>query len=609
MLGLGLWFDIGSLSYIVAFYALYFLIMPSRFAGSKVDRYLVNFTYTLLLFVTTFSFLAEITFWTEYQRRFNFIAIDYLLYTYEVVQNINEAYPIPLILLVLVTIIASVIYIKRRKNVFTNTFESKNRFVSRFTVVAICFIILGIFHFSVRNTQAEIFDNVNENEIAKSGLYSFFAAYNSNELDYVEFYETVQEEGLITSVQQLVKAPNDSLTGGINNLKRIIVNEGEEIRPNVIFIGMESMNAAYLSRFGSTKNLTPGIDTILKHSVAFTNLYATGTRTIRGLEAVSLSIPPTPGRSIVKRSNNDRLFTIGEVFKQKGYSRTFITGGDGHFDNMAKYFSGNGFDIVDRSKDFRVHDELPTRRTRITDDQITFENAWGACDGDIYNVVIDKADEDYKSDQPFFYMFMTNSNHSPYTYPEGIVDIPSGTNRTGAITYADKAFKQFFEDAKNKPWFKNTVFVVASDHCAYSAGRTEINVRSHHIPAFIYNLKDVEPHEVDKLASQIDIFPTLFGYLNWSYTTNLFGKDINQFKPEDERAFIANHRKLGLLKNDKLLILNEKKDHDFYNYNLKDNVLTPVKTDSLFLTEAITYYQAAYELFKKDELKIDQTLQ
>ena len=143
--------------------------------------------------------------------------------------------------------------------------------------------------------------------------------------------------------------------------------------------------------------------------------------------------PPTPGRSIVKRPNNENLFTIGEVFKQKGYSRTFITGGDGFFDNMAYFFSHSGFDIVDRTADPDDLEPLPTKRTQIRDDQVTFENAWGACDQDIYNVILDMADQDSKTDQPFFYLFMTNSNHPPYTYPDGVVDVPSGDGRTGFV--------------------------------------------------------------------------------------------------------------------------------------------------------------------------------
>ncbi len=599
---IGLVYDIGVLSYIWALVSVYLLIFPYKYYGSRVDKIILYFTYVVLLLILVFSFLAEIPFWEEYQRRFNFIAIDYLLYTYEVVANINQTYPVPIVILVILIITAVTFWITKRKAVFISAFENENRFLSRLAVFSVSFCVLAIYHFNINNKDAETFGNLSENELAKSGIYSFFAAFQANELDYEAFYDTLTTKQALSRVRQLVVAPNDSLFSSSSSIKRYVRNQGTELRPNVIFIGMESMSAAFLERYGSEKNLTPAIDSILKESISFTNMYATGTRTIRGLEAISLAIPPTPGRSIVKRLNNEDLFTIGEVFKQKGYSRTFFTGGDGNFDNMANYFGNNGFDIVDRRRDLALYDELPVKRIQIKDDQVTFENAWGACDGDIYNVVLDKANKDYQSGKPFFYMFMTNSNHPPYTYPDSIIDIPSG-KRSGALRYADKTFEEFIKNAKGQPWFENTVFVSCADHCAYSAGRTEINVKSHHIPGFIFNLKNQEPMEVDKLCSQIDIFPTLFGYLRWSYTSKLFGQDVNQ--TTEERALIGNHRKVCLLKKDRLMVLDTQKEHQFYAWDKEKNTLQVVDTDTTFLQDAVSYYQSAYEFFKHGQLKVE----
>ena len=602
--GIGFLYDLGCLSYILTFYSIYLLLIPTKFYGSKLDKILTNTTYALVLFFMVFSFLSELTFWEEYQKRFNFIAVDYLLYTYEVVQNIHQSYPLPLIIGVLIIITFLSIKVAKRKNAFNATFNNSNSFSAKIIPALFWITILSSFHLNVKNSQAEKFSNQYENEITKSGIYSFFAAYNNNELNYNEFYQTKSLDTAYNTIRKLISAENDSLISNSNSIKRTIFNEGEEQTPNVIFIGLESVSAKFMQRFGNKKNIIPTIDSLAKKSIFFTNLQATGTRTIRGIEAIALSIPPTPGRSIVKRKNNNNLFTIGEVFKQKGYSRTFFYGGDGHFDNMNIFFANNGFDIIDRKKKHRLNEVFPTKRTQITDNEVTFENAWGICDGDLYNKVLKEADKQYKQKQPFFNFIMTSSNHKPYTYPDGVVDIPSGKNRDGALKYTDKAFQQFFNEAKNKPWFKNTVFVVVSDHCAYSAGRSEINVESYHIPAFIYNLQNINPKEVSKLSSQIDVFPTLFGYLNWTYETNLFGKDISKMKPNEERALIANHRKLGLLKNDELLILDSHNNHTFYKWKKENNKLTPQKTDSLFLKETISYYQTAFDLFKNKGLKI-----
>ena len=558
---IGFLFDLGSASYIIVIYVVYLLIFPYKYYGSKFDKVLTKFTYALLLFILIFSFLSEIPFWNEYNKRFNFIAVDYLLYTYEVIQNIHQSYPLPIIIASLVLLTYLSIKISNIYNAFSDTFSNNDRFLKRLIPSFFWIIILVIFHNNVKNTHAEIFVNQYENEISKSGLFSFFAAYKSNELNYNDFYEINELDIAYRNIRELVVADNDSLTKKINSLQRYISNTGEEHKPNVILVGIESLNARNLNRFGNTENLTPAIDSLAKKSVFFTNLQATGTRTIRGMEAVMLSIPPTPGRSIVKRQNSNNLFTIGEIFKQKGYSRTFFYGGDGYFDNMNIFFGNNGFDIVDRRKKHRFKKEFPTKRTHISDKEVTFENAWATCDADLYKKVLKIADQQHQTGKPFFNFVMTSSNHQPYTYPEGYIDIPSGTSREGAIKYTDWAFKEFIEKAKNKPWFGNTVFIMMSDHCAYSAGRSEINVKDYHIPAFIFNLKDVKSTEIDKLSSQIDLFPTLFGYLNWNYESNAFGKDINKMESQDERAFIANHRKLGLLKGHKLLVLDNNKPY------------------------------------------------
>lgn len=599
---IGLWFDIGTLSYFLALYTTYLLLVPSQFYGSKLDKIITKFSYGLFLFISIFSFLAEVPFWQEYQRRFNFIAVDYLLYTYEVIENIHHTFPLPLVIgVIIIILVLSILFAKKRK-AYTNTFKNTDSFKAKLIPSTIIFSLLIVFHFNIKNTEAEIFTNVNENELAKSGLYSFFAAYKSNELNFKDFYNTITSDENYTIIRNAITVESDSLLSHKKSIKRFIKNKGKEQKPNVIFIGLESLNARFMKRFGSKDNWTPAIDSLAKKSIFFTNLYATGTRTIRGMEAISLSIPPTPGRSIVKRENNSNLFTIGEVFKQKGYSRTFMYGGDGHFDNMTNYFSSNGFDIIDRKKRHRLANKLPTNRTRINDEEVTFENAWAACDGDLFNKLIKTVDEQYKSKQPFFNFVMTSSNHHPYTFPKGVINSDKRT-RENAVKYADTTFEQFFEQAKNKPWYKNTVFVVMADHCAYSAGRTEINVQNHHIPAYIFNLKNEIPREVNKLSSQIDVFPTLFGYLNWSYNSTFFGKDISKMTPNDERAFIGNHRKVGLLKPNKLLILETQNQHTSYLWNKEKNELTTTKTDTIFLKETISYYQSAFELFKNGGLK------
>ncbi len=574
------------------------------------DRIITHFGFSLSVLIIFFSFFGEITFWDEFHRRFNFIAVDYLVYSYEVVKNINESYPLPILLNSMIILVAISSFVIYKLGYFSESFDSQSTFKSKLVASIPWFAIAIISGIFISNSQADFSKNRYNNEVAKAGIYSFFAAFNNNELPYNEFYKVIPLQEAYAFVESsLSDAKTTFQNPAVNSIYRNIKNfdNAKPIKPNVIFICIESLSGEFLTAFGNQDKITPTLDSIAENSIFFENLYATGTRTVRGMEAITLSIPPTPGRSIVKRKNNQNLFTIGEVFKQQGYSRNFFYGGDGYFDNMNTYFGGNGFNIIDRGRGFLLDKSIKTTRTNIDDSEVTFENAWGVCDMDIYNKVLKEADKAHKGGQPFFDFIMTTSNHKPYTYPEGAIDIPSGTGRNGAVKYTDYAIGEFIKKAKQKPWFKNTVFVIMSDHCANSAGRWELDVKNYHIPAFISNLPNAKPEKITKLSSQIDLFPTLFSLLKWDYTSNFFGKDVFAVKSEDERAYIGNYRKLGTLKDSKVMILDEQKNADLFIWNPKDNSLSPLPADKNFEKESISNFQVADDLYRNGGLKLKTT--
>jgi len=598
----GLFFDIGTFSFFILPYFIYLFLFPNKWIGTIMDKIATYTFFFILTLILTFSFFAEFTFWEEFQSRFNFIAVDYLIYTYEVVQNINQSYPIPLLLIIIFALVFFQFFIVKKVSSFKNTFSTLRTPKQRFIIV-IGLLIPLFFSLFVSNTDAEWSKNRYENEISKAGVYSFFAAFRNNELSYTDFYRTQDLDVSFAFLKERLSTSNDTLFSKEKyRISRTIQSYKPEIKPNVIFICLESFNADFLEHFGNENSITPNLDMLLSQSVSFENIYATGTRTVRGMEAITLSVPPSPGRSIVKRNENAGLMNIGNIFKEKGYSRTFFYGGDGYFDNMNNFFGGNGFNIVDRGRGYLFGDSFTAKRTNIEDDEVQFENAWGICDEDIYKKVIKQADESYASNIPFFNFIMTTSNHRPYTYPESKINIPSGTGRNGAVKYTDYAIGKFIESIKDKPWFDNTVIAIMADHCASSAGKWDLNVSKYHIPAMIYNLP-YTPFEIKKQASQIDFFPTLFGYLGWDYSSSFYGKDINIIDSSEQRAFIGNYRKLGLLKNNTLSVLGDQKKAFFYNYNKTENTLSPIKENDTLLKEIISYYQTNDYRYKNALMK------
>lgn len=592
----GFFFDIGTVAFVSLTAVVYYAVFPNRWIGSLTDRILVWFFTSLTVFILTFSFFAELTFWEEFRTRFNFIAVDYLIYTHEVVSNIQESYPLPLLIGGVLLFTAVVLYFFHKRGAFASTFGYVADLKSRLILLASTIAIALFYTAFISNYHAEWSSNRYNSEVSKSGIYSFFAAFRNNQMKYDEFYTSIDNAKAFGIIRKKLARPNVRYLKNGSSIHRSITDSVPEQDKNVVFVLVESLSASFLKEHGNPQNITPFLDSIAQKSISFTNLYATGTRTVRGMEAVTLCIPPTPGQSIVKRPENQNLYTVSNVFKKRNYDCNFFYGGDGYFDNMNAYFGGNGFNIYDRGRGSVLSDEIKTTRHNIDDNEVTFENAWGICDEDIFNKMFKVADEQYKNNRPFFNFVMTTSNHRPFTYPSGKIDILPGMSREGAVKYTDYALGQMFKKARTKPWFKNTVFVIIADHCASSAGKDEIDVANYHIPAFIVNFHDAQNQKIDKLCSQIDLWPTLFSLFHWNYESNFFGADVldPHFEP---RALMGTYRKLTLMKENQVMILSDQKKQAFYQWNPSDNRLQFLPMDNGFFEETISWYQTADYLF------------
>nr|WP_199078009.1 alkaline phosphatase family protein [Pedobacter sp. ASV19] len=597
----GTFFDLGVSFFIVASYALYLLLLPQKWNNSKFNRIATYIWLFLVVLIFIFSFFAEITFWQEFESRFNFIAVDYLIYTYEVINNINESYPLPILIGGILLLTSAVMFLFYKKKIFTNSFYSNTSFSKRFLISGLLIGLAVVYGFFVSNSLADGSQNRYQNELSKAGVYSFFAAFKNNELNYNDFYPLIEKKLAYQVIRKELSEQGSVYLNGGNSVRRKIDNGNSAYRPNVIMITVESLSAEFLGSFGSKSNLTPVLDSLAKENILFTNMYATGTRTVRGMEALSLCVPPTPGSSIVRRPGNEKLTTVGHIFQQAGYNRTFFYGGDGYFDNMNQYFGSNGFDIVDRGKKIMVGESYTTKRTIITDDQVKFENAWGISDEDLYDAVIRGSDQYYKEGKPFYNFVMTTSNHRPFTYPAGKINIPSGSGRDGAVKYTDYTIGEFLKKAKTKPWFKNTVIIIVADHCASSAGKNEIDISKYHIPCIIVNLQSTPSRVIDQTCSQIDLYPTLFKLMGWNYESNLYGKNVLD-PGYDSRIVLGTYQKLAYMKKDSLVILSPQQKVDTYIYNKDTNEQLPAKFPEPIIQQAISNYQTAYDLFKNGGL-------
>jgi phosphoglycerol transferase MdoB-like AlkP superfamily enzyme len=415
------------------------------------------------------------------------------------------------------------------------------------------------------------------------------------EIDYRKWYAVLpREQALHDAKQLLVTTDAPAASTDPEDFRRSISGRIPERRWNVILVCMESMSGEFMSYLERNSGLTPNLDRLAKESVFFENLYATGTRTVRGMEALTLNLPPTPGQAIIYRPDGTNLTTTFGPFLDRGYDCAFLYGGDGRFDFMNRYFSTAGC---------RIEDANAWKK-----EDITHKTAWGACDEDLFNKTIEQADADHAAGKPFHFFCMTTSNHRPFDFPAGRIDMRPNGKRKPAVKYADWAIGHLIEQAGKRPWFRNTVFVIVADHCASSAGKTEIDVTKYRIPAMIYSPALVAPKTIETLASQIDVMPTMFGLLGWSDKTLGYGHDLlaPSASTRPGRAFVSNYQKLGLLKQDGIAILGPSRKTAAYTCDTKTGDLSPPGAAAASLVhEATAFYQSASWLFKSGRLKRD----
>ena len=589
----GFLYDIVVASFFCIPVALYCWLMKDSWYRSRWNRAGLFTLFFLIILILVLNVFSEITFWEEFNVRYNFIAVDYLVYTNEVLGNIWQSYNIPLLSapIFLMTILLLILFRKR----LIMSQEVSMRFLKRTAFFFGFLLIPAAGYFLVNNHYKNISQNNYINELGGNGIYEFGSAFWHNEIDYRTFYMVREDKDNISLLKKILQEPNIRFTGDSLSLERMVRCDSPERRWNVVLISVESLSGDYMKYFGGKENITPYLDSLIPHSLFFTNFYASGTRTVRGLEALSLAIPPTPGQSIVRRPGNEDMFTMGSVLKDKGYDVRYVYGGNSFFDNMGYFFSHNSYQVIDKR-------DIPA-------DRIHHETVWGVADEDGLGILMDECDASYKNGTPFFNHLMTVSNHRPYTYPEGRIDLPPSSHSfQGAVKYTDYAINQFLVEAQKKPWFNQTIFVIVSDHCSKSAGKTDLPVTRYHIPCLVYAPALIKPALEKKLVSQIDLAPTVLGLMNMSYNSKFMGFDVFRMSPGKERAFISTYQDMGFLKGDTLVILSPQKKMAMFKVDYGTGISGPIPTDQSLVNEAIAWYQTASFLFQQRKYnRVDQS--
>lgn len=580
-------FDIFIAFCTTAPFAVFLAFSPKRLLQWAPVRLLLVFGFFLFTYGAIYLGVVEVFFFDEFNSRFNYVAVDYLLYPHEVFINIWDSYPVLEILIAVFVVTSTITYWATPR--LRAAWAGPKSVFTRLKMIAVYTVVIAVGYLGLNINLSRISSNRVLNEITANGVYSFFYSAFTNQLDCDIYYSRVSDREAIQRLRSQLNAPNATFSEPIDslNITREIVDPDIPHKFNIVLVLEESLGSLFVgSLHPEGPACTPKFDSLAENGLFFTNIYATGNRTVRGVEASLLSFPPIPGQSIVKRPLNENLFSLPSIMKANGYQTVFLYGGRSYFDNFQQFASSNNFDRIIDQTDFK---------------NVTFETVWGVCDGDLFDNSLLTFDSLHAVGKPFFATMITVSNHKPYLYPEGKIPFdPKKQERLHAVRYADFAIGDFVQKARSHDFFDSTIFVFLGDHGARVYGWQQIPMDSYEIPILFYCPALIPAGQrVETLGSQMDLAPTLLDVLNFSYTSKFFGRSLLESHKGHDFALLSHNRDVALLRNNRLAVLGIKMENGLWDRDSIDGKFTalPIESDSTLLLDAISYYQTAYRLY------------
>lgn len=582
ILARGLWNDAGVLVFLLLPVSLAIWLL-SRTRARPARRWLAFGLLAMILFGMLFLMEAELLYFEEFDARFNLVAVDYLRYPTEVLVNIHESYPLAPILLG-TALAASALAAWAWRRLGHRRLSLPPRRQSR-RLLGGNLLLAGVLATGPGIQGATGDDDRLTRELSDNGVARFVQALRTNELDFHQYYRGLapaRAHALLAAELQaggssVGEEPDGTLT------QRVAADPAGLGPLNVVVVVEESLGANHVSNLGGPAGLTPELDALAAQGVAFTQAYATGTRTVRGLEAINLSVPPAPGESLLKRPGSPGLTSWGEIMQGHGYNTSFVYGGHAYFDGMREFFAGNGMRVVDRG-------DLPEPH---------FANIWGVSDEDLFAGALVHLDAESSRGAPFFAVILTTSNHKPFTFPAGVPGVPAqGGGRLAGVRYADHALGGFLRAAADHTWYADTLFVVLGDHGARVYGAAELPVASYRIPVLLFAPGRLPAARVATPMSQMDVAPTVLGLLGLAWEAPFFGRDVLHHGSPDRPLYMQHNYTVGMLTGGRLALLGFQRHTEVQGYDLASQVYTTVPDDPALVERATAVYQSAYDLYR-----------
>lgn len=563
------------------------LLLLPFLANAKLWRQWRRFSYFWVVLATSLVILLELStpgFIGEYDSRPNRLFVEYLKYPHEVLPMLWGGFRIHVITGVLGTLLSTlaVAWLMRP------WLEQEQRWSTRATLLSwpIIFLLVALVvrgTISHRPANPAMFarttDSMVNSLILDSSWSLIHAVYSlKHENRSSEMYGTMPE----AEIYKLVKETRIRFDAGFDAASNKELSTFATLTPsrqrdkplNLVIILEESLGATFVESLGGTP-VTPNLEKLKEQGWWFEQMYATGTRSVRGIEAVVTGFQPTPAQSVVKLSLSQRnFFTIASLLEQQGYSTEFIYGGESHFDNMVGFFMGNGFQ---REQDQESYVNP------------VFVGSWGASDEDLFNKAHEEISASHASGKPFFTLVFTSSNHAPFEFPDGRISLydPVKATDNNAVKYADYALGQFFAKAQQSDYWKDTLFVVVADHDIRVHGHDMVPIQHFHIPALILGA-DIEPRRIKTVASQIDLPVTALSLMGIKAQHPMTGRDLSREGADAKgRAMMQFENNFAWMEGNQVVVLRAGKPpaHGTWDLPSKDFTASTPPADAINLEQ------------------------
>lgn len=295
-------------------------------------------------------------------------------------------------------------------------------------------------------------------------------------------------------------------------------NNNPKTKPNIVIFILESFGREYSGAFNKHTNIknfesyTPFVDSLAQHSLIFSNGYANGYKSIHGMSSVLAGIPSFQDAFTSSPYAKQKIESLVSTLKSEGYDTSFFHGAPNGSMGFLGFGNILGFD----------HYYGKTEYNNDAD----FDGVWGIWDEPFFQYFDTELS---KKKQPFMATLFSVSSHEPYVVPKKYENkFPKGhINMHQPIGYTDYALKQFFNKAKNQPWFKNTIFVLVADHdnTIYYDDYFK-DQYLHTVPILFYSANEKYKGESQDWAQQIDIYPTLLDMIGYDKPFRSWGRSL-----------------------------------------------------------------------------------